>query len=116
MLIDGGHGLIVDIGLCLDEDGQSRTWATERLSTIIALGHLERSKVGVGSLLLLGSSDLGDVGAQVRPGAPVMGKAPAVKIKEELVLRAILVVPSPDLDLALWNSVVADEEDDDRER
>lgn len=40
------------------------------------------------------------------------GKAPSLKISEELVLRAILVVPSPDLDLALWNSVVADEEDD----
>ena len=66
--------------------------------------------------LLLGFFDLGNVGAQMRLIAPVIGgKAPTPKISEELVLRAILVVPSPDLDLALWNSVLADEEDD-RER
>lgn len=71
---------------------------------------------GLGTLLS-GFFDLRNVGAQMRLSAPVMGgKAPAPKISEELVLRAILVVPSPDLDLALWNSVVADEEDDDRER
>ncbi|KIM40219.1 hypothetical protein M413DRAFT_446386 [Hebeloma cylindrosporum] len=95
VLIDEGHGLYVDIVLSLD--GQSRRWATERLSTIIALGDLERS--------------------EMRLGAPVIdGKGPALKINEELVLRAILVVPSPDLDLALWNNVLADEEEDDRER
>lgn len=56
------------------------------------------------------------MGAQVHLDASVKSKAPALKISEELVLRAILVVPSPDLDLALWNSVVADEEEDDGER
>lgn len=66
---------------------------------------------GVLDTLLLGSSDLGNVGAQVHLDASVKSKAPALKISEELVLRAILVVPSPDLDLALWNSVVADEEE-----
>lgn len=55
VLIDGGYGLFVDVLLCLD--GQSWTWATERLSTIIALGQLERAKVGFDTLLL-GSSDL----------------------------------------------------------
>jgi hypothetical protein len=88
-----------------------------------ALEHDHRSWIpgtreGGFDTLLLGSSDLGNVGAQVRLGVPVIGggKAPSLKISEELVLRAILVVPSPDLDLALWNSVVGDEEDDDRER
>ncbi|KAF8967885.1 hypothetical protein BDZ97DRAFT_1655840 [Flammula alnicola] len=45
VLIDGGHGLLVDV--CLSLDGQSRSWATERLSTIMAIGHLERSTVGI---------------------------------------------------------------------
>ncbi|KDR75764.1 hypothetical protein GALMADRAFT_248448 [Galerina marginata CBS 339.88] len=42
-VIDGKHGLLVNMFLSLDS--QSRLWATERLSTIIAIGHLERADV-----------------------------------------------------------------------
>ena len=34
-------------------DGQSKLWATERLSVIMVIGHLERSSASVGLLLSL---------------------------------------------------------------
>ena len=34
-------------------DGQSRLWATEKLSVIMVIGHLERSSAGVGRFCLV---------------------------------------------------------------
>ncbi|KAF8161216.1 hypothetical protein B0H34DRAFT_371144 [Crassisporium funariophilum] len=45
ILVDGAYGLLLDISMALD--GQSRSWATEHLSTIIGIGHLEQSAVGI---------------------------------------------------------------------
>jgi hypothetical protein len=48
--LDKANGLLVDVSRALD--GQSRLWATERLSIIMVIGHLERSSASVGRLLL----------------------------------------------------------------
>lgn len=51
VLVDKANGLLVDISGALDS--QSRLWATERLSVIMVIGHLERSSVSVGRFLSL---------------------------------------------------------------
>ena len=51
VLVDRANGLLVDMSGALD--GQSRLWATERLSLIMVIGHLERSSAGVGRFLSL---------------------------------------------------------------
>ena len=50
VLLDKANGLLVVVSRALD--GQSRLWATERLSVIMVIGHLERSSTSVGRLLL----------------------------------------------------------------
>ena len=50
VLVDKGNGVLVDTSLALD--GQSRSWATEKLSVIMVIGHLECSSASVGPLLL----------------------------------------------------------------
>ena len=50
VLLDKANGLLVDISRALD--GQSRLWATERLSMIMVIGHLECSSAVVGCFLL----------------------------------------------------------------
>lgn len=51
VLVDKANGLLVDMSGALD--GQSKLWATERLSVIMVIGHLERSSVSVGRFLSL---------------------------------------------------------------
>ena len=51
VLVDKANGLLVDMSGALD--GQSRLWATEKLSVIMVIGHLERSSVSVGRFLSL---------------------------------------------------------------
>ncbi|KAF9474551.1 hypothetical protein BDN70DRAFT_815524 [Pholiota conissans] len=92
VLIDKGHGLLVDVELSLGDGAESAVWVTERLSTIMVIGHLERTP------------------APLPMPAAMPANAGRVKLNRKLVLRAILVVPTPDLDLALWNSVLQDEE------
>jgi len=46
VLLDGSDGLYVDVTLALDS--RSNLWATERLSTVMAIGDLEHSDVSVG--------------------------------------------------------------------
>ncbi|PPQ65674.1 hypothetical protein CVT26_000306 [Gymnopilus dilepis] len=87
ILVDEKHGLLVDVILSLDQN-QSRLWATERLSTVIAM-------------------------PLTIPAVP--SYAPPIEIDQNLVLRAILLVPSPDLDLNLWNAVLMEEENEDRQ-
>ena len=43
VLVDKANGLLVDMSGALD--GQSGIWATERLSVIMVIGHLELSTV-----------------------------------------------------------------------
>ena len=49
VLVDKADGLLVDMSEALD--GQSGLWATERLSVIMVIGHLERSSFNVGRFL-----------------------------------------------------------------
>ena len=51
VLVDKANGLLVDMSGALD--GQSKLWATERLSVIMVIGHLERSSASVGRFLSL---------------------------------------------------------------
>ena len=46
VLVDKANGLLVDMSGALD--GQSKLWATERLSVIMVIGHLDRSSASVG--------------------------------------------------------------------
>ncbi len=48
VLLDGNDGLYVDVTLALDS--RSSLWATERLSTVMAIGVLEHSDVRAGVL------------------------------------------------------------------
>ena len=48
VLVDKANGLLVDMSEALD--GQSRIWATERLSVVMVIGHLERPSASVGPL------------------------------------------------------------------
>jgi hypothetical protein len=45
VLMDKANGLLVDMSTALD--GQSRLWASERLSVIIVIGYLEHSSVSI---------------------------------------------------------------------
>ena len=49
LLVDKANGLLVDMSGALD--GQSRLWATERLSVIMVIGHLEPPSASVGRIL-----------------------------------------------------------------
>jgi len=93
VLLDGPHGLLVDLTLVLD--AKSNDWAHERLTTVTAIGHLEALDVPLQS--------------QIGPTHSV-----ACKISQHLILRAILVVASSDLDLGLWNAVLMEEEEEEK--
>ncbi|KAF4620625.1 hypothetical protein D9613_000788 [Agrocybe pediades] len=69
-LIDGHQGLLVDTSLALDS--QSHLWASERLSTVIVIGRID-------------------------------------KVQKALKLPP-KPIPSPELDLEMWNSVLEEEE------
>lgn len=43
VLLDNDKAVMVDVSMALDD--KSKLWATERLSTVIVLGHLERTEV-----------------------------------------------------------------------
>ncbi|CAA7259066.1 unnamed protein product [Cyclocybe aegerita] len=91
ILIDEEHALLVDVSLALDS--QSREWVPERLSTIMVIGDLERTDDPL-------------------TAPPMPTRSPALKMDRRHVLRAILVVPSPDLDLSLWNAVLKEDEEE----
>lgn len=108
VVVHGKTGLLVDTDLCLQE--QTFGWATERLTTVMVIGHLERSELVckrcceyvIGRVLIpLHRATRSQVTLPVMPP-----HAPRLDINRQLVFRAILIVHSPDLDLALWNSVV----------
>lgn len=105
ILIEGKHGLLIDILLSLDS--QSLLWATERLSTVITIGRLEHSKVSIFADQYNASCRYGLQTPLKLPAVP--SHVPSIEINQNLVLRAILLVPSPDLDLDLWNAVLTEE-------
>ncbi|KAF8806457.1 hypothetical protein BYT27DRAFT_7140997, partial [Phlegmacium glaucopus] len=86
VLLDKTNGLLVDTSNALD--GQSGLWATERLSTIMVIGQLERSSTPL----------------------PMPTNIPSFRLNNHVVLRAILVIPATELDLDMWNAVLKDEE------
>ena len=43
VLLDNDKAVMVDVSTALDD--KSKLWATERLSTVIVLGHVERTEV-----------------------------------------------------------------------
>ncbi|KAF9565533.1 hypothetical protein CPC08DRAFT_704519 [Agrocybe pediades] len=88
-LIDGHQGLLVDTSLALDS--QSHLWASERLSTVIVIGRIDKVQKAL----------------KLPPKPSTMSY---LHIYPRLVLRAILIVPSPELDLEMWNSVLEEEE------
>jgi hypothetical protein len=109
VLVDKANGLLVDLSGALD--GQSRLWATERLSVIMVIGHLEVSSASVGRLSYpcLFFVDL-DVHWQTPlPILPTPTNIPSFRLNDH-VLRAILVIPAAGLDLDMWNAVLEEEE------
>ncbi|KIK09148.1 hypothetical protein K443DRAFT_671644 [Laccaria amethystina LaAM-08-1] len=86
VLLDNDKAVMVDVSMAIDD--KSKLWATERLSTVIVLGHLE--------------------GTEQDHTVPQLPRR--IQIHRHLVIRALLVVPCMDLNLALWNAVVAEGE------
>ncbi|KAJ7091259.1 hypothetical protein C8R44DRAFT_417154 [Mycena epipterygia] len=64
-----------------------RDWVGEHLCTVTAVGYLERAPTGLRV-----------------PALPL--HFPATRIEEGLVLRALLVVARPELDMGLWRAGV----------
>ena len=48
VLLDNDKAVMVDVSMALDD--KSKLWATERLSTVIVLGHLEGTEVKLTSM------------------------------------------------------------------
>lgn len=114
LLVDKANGLLVDMSGALD--GQSRLWATERLSVIMVIGHLERSSVGVDRFLFLPFFiDLDLVHWQTPlPILPTPSNIPSFRLNDH-VLRAILAIPAAGLDLDMWNGVLEEEEESEQQ-
>ena len=113
VLVDKGNGVLVDTSLALD--GQSRSWATEKLSVIMVIGHLECSSASVGPLLypmsiLLLLLMLGTCCQTPLPILPTPN-VPSFRLNTHVILRAILVIPAAGLDLDMWNAVLEEEEE-----
>jgi len=83
-LADGNIALFVDVSLCVSAT-RPMGWLWETNSIAVALGHLER---------VLRPLPL--------PTLPM--NAPNVVVDPRLILRAIVLNHSPDLDLDLWNT------------
>ena len=49
VLLDNDKAVMVDVSMALDD--KSKLWATERLSTVIVLGHVERTEVKLTSMI-----------------------------------------------------------------
>ena len=94
-------------------DGQSKLWATERLSVIMVIGHLERSSVSVGRFLSLVAyfhwSEYSFHWQTPHPILPTPTNIPSFQLNDH-VLRAILAIPAAGLDLDMWNAVLGEEE------
>jgi len=96
LLVDGKCGVLVDVRNALD--GQSTGWAKERLSKVEAIGYLEVKQVRMRHATRTHITTL----QHVYPVSP-----PWSTVDPQLVLDAVLVVAAPELDLTLWNAVVA---------
>ncbi|KAJ8077316.1 hypothetical protein PM082_001746 [Marasmius tenuissimus] len=90
VLFDNGIGVLVDISLPLEREGVF-LWVKESYSPLEAIGYLEKC-----------NEDL--------PVPTMPPHATAPEIDTHLILRAILIVPSSDLSLDIWNSVVEEME------
>ncbi|KAL0575065.1 hypothetical protein V5O48_006910 [Marasmius crinis-equi] len=90
VLFDSGIGVLVDISLALERE-RTFAWVKESYTPLEAIGYLEKC-----------DEDL------PVPAMPPHANAP--EIDTHLILRAILVVPSSDLSLDVWNSVVEEME------
>ncbi|KAH9928762.1 hypothetical protein B0H21DRAFT_120473 [Amylocystis lapponica] len=90
LVADAGSALFVDISLCLDP-GKSLPWLREGKTTVIALGYLEERDNPL-------------------PLPVLPAHAPATEVDPHLVLCALLVTDSPDLDMELWNRAIEERE------
>ncbi|ESK97048.1 hypothetical protein Moror_6405 [Moniliophthora roreri MCA 2997] len=90
ILLDDSVGVLVDISLALERE-RTFPWMKERFSPVEVLGYLEHSDEEL-----------------VVPAIPPHASAP--EVDTHLVLRAIVVVPSSDLSLEVWNNVVTEME------
>ncbi|KAG7098699.1 hypothetical protein E1B28_000612 [Marasmius oreades] len=86
VLLDSGIGVLVDISLVLEKE-RMLSWVQESFSPVEVFGYLEQC----------------DEGLPV-PSMPPHASPP--EIDTHLILRAILIIPSSDLSLDVWNSVV----------
>ncbi len=68
ILIDGDVGLLVDVSLCLDACSTGR-WITERLSSIMVIGHVESADVNT-RLFILSNSESDAFSARKSGGRP----------------------------------------------
>ncbi|KAF5322921.1 hypothetical protein D9619_001928 [Psilocybe cf. subviscida] len=116
LLDSSAHALVVDARMAIDDEASA--WARERLSKIVVIGLIERSDETIKwpfIILVRVHLRLQERYSTEIPTLPP--NAPAqLALNRALVLRAILIIPAPDLDLALWKEVVdaeADHEDDD---
>ncbi|PCH43944.1 hypothetical protein WOLCODRAFT_122884 [Wolfiporia cocos MD-104 SS10] len=82
LLSDGNNALFVDISLCLNPD-KSMPYLRENNATLVVLGYLEETQI-----------------AMPLPTLPLHTRT--THVDPYLVLRAILMIESPDLDLQLW--------------
>ncbi|KAF4567504.1 hypothetical protein EYR40_006507 [Pleurotus pulmonarius] len=82
LLVDKETALLIDVSLCVDR--WSGPWLRERLATAMVMGHIE-------------------ILEKQLPIPTLPAFAPAPSVDPQVVLRAVLVVHTPELDLALWN-------------
>jgi len=81
LVVDGDMGVLVDIRLCT---GNSAEWGRERKGVVMVIGYLERVQTPL-------------------PIPPVPPYAAIPAVDRCLVLDALLVTATADLDLAEWN-------------
>ncbi|KLO19544.1 hypothetical protein SCHPADRAFT_898823 [Schizopora paradoxa] len=79
---EANNAILVDSSQCIDPS-KSHLWLRDKGSPVVALGYLEENK-----------DDL------PIPTLPAFAQAP--EIDPSICLQALLLLPSPDLDLKLW--------------
>ncbi|KAJ6587049.1 hypothetical protein DFH09DRAFT_1308114 [Mycena vulgaris] len=88
VLRDRDAAVVVDVALCVS--AWASEWVGERLCTVTAVGYLERAPASEGGMRV-----------------PTLPKhVPVPRIEAGLVLRALLVVGRPELDMGLWHSAL----------
>ncbi|KAG6876245.1 hypothetical protein C0992_000371 [Termitomyces sp. T32_za158] len=105
LLVDEDHAVLVDVTFCVD--GGMGGWVRERLGKVMVVGHLEAVPVPVRRINMWCLRVLISYQHRVQeeelpiPTLPTFSPAPVVD--PALVVRAVLVEPSEELDLDGWH-------------